>query len=65
MLAGISAEYYLRLEVGRDKNPSPQVVEALARALGLDIKATSICTSSPTRSSAAGINPFWTQRPRG
>jgi len=40
MLAGISAEYYLRLEVGRDKNPSPQVVEALARALGLDIKAT-------------------------
>jgi transcriptional regulator with XRE-family HTH domain len=40
MLAGISAEYYLRLEVGRDRNPSPQVVEALARALGLDIKAT-------------------------
>ena len=40
MLAGISAEYYLRLEVGRDKNPSPQVVEALARALRLDIKAT-------------------------
>jgi transcriptional regulator with XRE-family HTH domain len=40
MLAGISAEYYLRLEVGRDKNPSPQVVEALARALQLDIKAT-------------------------
>jgi transcriptional regulator with XRE-family HTH domain len=40
MLAGISAEYYLRLERGRDKNPSPQVVEALARALRLDIKAT-------------------------
>jgi transcriptional regulator with XRE-family HTH domain len=40
MLAGISAEYYLRLEVGRDKNPSPQVIEALARALRLDIKAT-------------------------
>jgi transcriptional regulator with XRE-family HTH domain len=40
MLAGISAEYYLRLEVGRDKNPSPQVVEALARALRLDAKAT-------------------------
>jgi transcriptional regulator with XRE-family HTH domain len=40
MLAGISAEYYLRLEVGRDKNPSPQVVEALAQALRLDIKAT-------------------------
>jgi transcriptional regulator with XRE-family HTH domain len=40
MLAGISAEYYLRLEVGRDKNPSAAVVEALARALRLDIKAT-------------------------
>jgi transcriptional regulator with XRE-family HTH domain len=40
MLAGISAEYYLRLEVGRDKNPSAQVIEALARALQLDIKAT-------------------------
>jgi transcriptional regulator with XRE-family HTH domain len=40
MLAGISAEYYLRLEVGRDRNPSPQVVEALAQALRLDIKAT-------------------------
>jgi transcriptional regulator with XRE-family HTH domain len=39
MLAGISAEYYLRLEVGRDKNPSPQVVEALAGALGLDVLA--------------------------
>ena len=40
MLAGISAEYYLRLEVGRDTNPSPQVVQALARALRLDAKAT-------------------------
>ena len=40
MLAGISAEYYMRLEVGRDKNPSSQVVDALARALRLDTKAT-------------------------
>jgi transcriptional regulator with XRE-family HTH domain len=39
MLAGISAEYYLRLEVGRDKNPSAQVIEALARALRLDALA--------------------------
>jgi hypothetical protein len=30
----------LRLEVGRDKHPSPQVVDALARALLLDVKAT-------------------------
>lgn len=36
MLAGISADYYLRLERGRDKNPSPQVLGALARVLHLD-----------------------------
>ncbi len=36
MLAGISAEYYLRLEQGRDRNPSVQVLEALARVLMLD-----------------------------
>lgn len=36
MLAGISAEYYLRLEQGRDRTPSAQVVEALARVLRLD-----------------------------
>jgi transcriptional regulator with XRE-family HTH domain len=39
LLAGISAEYYLRLEVGRDKHPSPQVIDALARALRLDVLA--------------------------
>src|SRR6201995_3703691 len=37
-LAGISSEYYLRLEQGRDTNPSPQILDALARALQLDIK---------------------------
>jgi transcriptional regulator with XRE-family HTH domain len=36
MLAGISADYYLRLERGRDKNPSTQVLEAIGRVLGLD-----------------------------
>ena len=40
LLAGISADYYLRLEQGRDKNPSAQVLDALARALRLDVKAT-------------------------
>ena len=39
-LAGVSAEYYLRLEQGRDKHPSPQILDALARALQLDIKGT-------------------------
>jgi len=32
MLAGISAEYYLRLEVGRDKNPSAQPSHVSRRA---------------------------------
>lgn len=36
ILAGISADYYLRLERGRDRNPSHQVVDALARVLDLD-----------------------------
>ncbi|WP_122818959.1 helix-turn-helix domain-containing protein [Nocardioides pantholopis] len=36
MLAGISADYYLRLERGRDRNPSTQVLEAIARVLQLD-----------------------------
>jgi transcriptional regulator with XRE-family HTH domain len=36
MLAGISADYYLRLERGRDKNPSAQVLGSLARVLHLD-----------------------------
>jgi transcriptional regulator with XRE-family HTH domain len=39
-LAGISSAYYLRLEQGRDTRPSAQVVDALARALRLDVKAT-------------------------
>nr|WP_208972140.1 helix-turn-helix domain-containing protein [Kineococcus rubinsiae] len=36
LLAGVSADYYLRLERGRDRNPSPQVLQALARVLQLD-----------------------------
>jgi len=38
-IAGISAEYYLRLERGRDHQPSDQVLAALARALLLDAEA--------------------------
>jgi transcriptional regulator with XRE-family HTH domain len=40
MLAGISSDYYLRLEQGRDRNPSIQVLESLARVLHLDQAAT-------------------------
>ncbi|MEU4398308.1 helix-turn-helix domain-containing protein [Micromonospora orduensis] len=40
MLAGISADYYLRLEQGRERHPSVQVLDALAGVLGLDPEAT-------------------------
>jgi transcriptional regulator with XRE-family HTH domain len=36
VLAGVSVDYLTRLEQGRERNPSSQVVEALGRALGLD-----------------------------
>jgi hypothetical protein len=39
MLAGVSTDYYIRLEQGRDKHPSQQVVEALAEALLLEDEA--------------------------
>ncbi|MFJ8314190.1 MULTISPECIES: helix-turn-helix transcriptional regulator [unclassified Streptomyces] len=39
MLAGVSTDYYIRLEQGRDENPSRQVVAALAEALLLDDEA--------------------------
>lgn len=35
VLAGISADYYARLEQGRERNPSPQVLQAIGRALRL------------------------------
>lgn len=35
-LAGISPEYYLRLEQGRNQHPSDQVLDSLAAALQLD-----------------------------
>ena len=41
MLAGISADYYLRLERGRDAHPSAQVLDSLARVLLLDEVETS------------------------
>lgn len=36
MLSGVSATYYARLEQGRDRNPSAEVLDALARVLRLD-----------------------------
>ncbi|MFF2555049.1 helix-turn-helix transcriptional regulator [Nocardia sp. NPDC058058] len=36
LLAGVSPSYYTRIEQGRDRHPSREVLEALARALRLD-----------------------------
>lgn len=36
LLAGVSADYYTRLEQGRERHPSEQVLDAIARALRLD-----------------------------
>jgi transcriptional regulator with XRE-family HTH domain len=53
LLAGISADYYLRLEQGRDRHPSPQVLDALARALKLDADSAAylhdLATPKPAR----------------
>lgn len=39
LLAGISTDYYVRLEQGRERRPSPAVVEGLCKALLLDTVA--------------------------
>jgi transcriptional regulator with XRE-family HTH domain len=36
LLAGVSKDYYVRLEQGRERHPSAQVLDALARGLALD-----------------------------
>jgi transcriptional regulator with XRE-family HTH domain len=36
VLAGVSADYYARLEQGRERSPSAQVLDAIGRALHLD-----------------------------
>ncbi len=39
MLAGVSIDYYIRLEQGRERHPSDQVLAALAQAFRLDDEA--------------------------
>ena len=36
MLAGVSTDYYVRLEQGRDRHPSEEILAALATVFGLD-----------------------------
>ncbi|MEV4046259.1 helix-turn-helix transcriptional regulator [Streptomyces sp. NPDC049744] len=65
VLAGVNADYYTRLEQGRERNPSPQVLDALARALRLDGDARAhlfrLAGSAPgaerSLHMAAGVSP--------
>lgn len=61
MLAGVSADYYIRLEQGRDHHPSAQVLDALARAPQLDDDATahlhSLASPEPQRRRRAPTRP--------
>ncbi|MER6378511.1 helix-turn-helix transcriptional regulator [Streptomyces sp. NPDC001250] len=55
LLAGISSDYYLRLEQGRDRNPSVQVLEAVARVLKLDADATTHLVGLAQDRPSAGV----------
>jgi transcriptional regulator with XRE-family HTH domain len=57
MLAGVSVDYYVRLEQGRNDHPSTQVLDALARVLQLDGDTTEylrgLASPPPVRARAA------------
>lgn len=60
LLAGISVDYYVRLEQGRERTPSAQVVEALAAALRLGDDAREhlfrLAGLGPRARAAAGLD---------
>ncbi|NQX27726.1 helix-turn-helix transcriptional regulator [Microbacteriaceae bacterium VKM Ac-2854] len=59
-LAGISTEYYVKLEQGQEANPTDHVLDALSRALRLDATANSYLHSLARlirRPSAAPLTP--------
>jgi transcriptional regulator with XRE-family HTH domain len=55
-LAGVSIDYYTRLERGKESHPSPAVIDALARALLLDehahehLRELAVCAARPAAS---------------
>ena len=64
MLAGISTEYYTRLEQGRDRRPSTQVLDAIARALGLDEAATAHLRTLGSAAASASPSPSLSRSPK-
>ncbi|MEV0623239.1 helix-turn-helix transcriptional regulator [Nonomuraea sp. NPDC050404] len=63
-LAGMSTEYYTRLEQGRAGNPSPEIVEALVRVLQLDLAEREHLTDLLARPTPARRAPTAPQRVR-
>jgi transcriptional regulator with XRE-family HTH domain len=63
-LAGMSPEYYARLEQGRARNPSGEILEALARALSLDAAEREYLTDLCTRAERVPGPPDPPQRVR-
>jgi transcriptional regulator with XRE-family HTH domain len=66
LLAGLSPSYYTRIEQGRDRHPSAEILQALARALRLDDTERSYLWSlaMPSPEPAAGeVVPARTVRP--
>ncbi|MBO3677494.1 helix-turn-helix domain-containing protein [Streptomyces sp. NEAU-YJ-81] len=63
LLAGVSTDYYIRLEQGRERHPSEQVLQAIARALRLDDAAAAhlfrlgLPVLGPSVSSTATVGP--------
>jgi transcriptional regulator with XRE-family HTH domain len=63
-LAGVSTEYYTRIEQGRAQNPSPEVLEALASTLRLDPSEREHLTDLLARPTPARRAPTSAQRVR-
>ncbi|MFI1796710.1 helix-turn-helix transcriptional regulator [Streptomyces sp. NPDC020379] len=58
ILAGVSIEYYRRLEQGKQQRPSPAVLEAIARVLGLtEDERRHLTALSRRRTAAPGDRP--------
>ncbi|MFJ1758563.1 helix-turn-helix domain-containing protein [Kitasatospora sp. NPDC088134] len=59
-LAGVSVDYYTRIEQGRGRNPSPEILIAIGRALNLDedeqrhLEALALSESRPARAPQRG-----------
>lgn len=54
-LAGVSIDYYIRLERGKENRPSPSVLEALARALRLDQEETQYLRDLAAQAARGGV----------